>query len=88
MDSPNESPQPIFAAEHVKTLECRLTQVIELEGDGNFMVVARVEAIHLCDDCFNNAGHFDVTRFRPLTRLDYQDFAAIGKVSQMKLPGL
>ncbi|MFT3691009.1 flavin reductase family protein [Paenirhodobacter sp.] len=68
-------------------LECVLTQHIVLEGAGNHLVIARVEAIHLRDDCLNE-GRFDVTRYRPLTRLGYSDFAAIDSVFRMKRPAL
>lgn len=70
------------------SLECRLTQIIELEGAHNLLVLARVEAIHLRDDCITPEGRFDVTRFRPLTRLGYMDFASIDSVFAMKRPKL
>lgn len=68
------------------SLECRMTQIIELEGEQNLMILARVEAIHLRDDCITEEGRFDVTRFRPLTRLGYMDFASIDSVFPMKRP--
>lgn len=68
------------------SLECRLTQVVELEGKDNLMMVARVEAVHLRDDCLTGEGRFDVTRFRPLTRLGYQDFGSIDSVFPMRRP--
>lgn len=68
------------------SLECRLTQVIELEGTGNLMMLARVEAVHLRDDCLTGDGRFDVTRFRPLTRLGYMDFSAVDSVFAMPRP--
>ncbi|MGE4371909.1 MAG: flavin reductase family protein [Xanthobacter sp.] len=70
------------------SLECRLTQILELEGAHNLLVLARVEAIHLRDDCISPEGRFDVTRFRPLTRLGYMDFASIDSVFAMKRPKL
>jgi Conserved protein/domain typically associated with flavoprotein oxygenases, DIM6/NTAB family len=69
-------------------MECRLTRAIDLEGEGNRMVLARVEAIHLRDDCLTGEGRFDVLRYKPLTRLGYQDFAAIDKLFQMRRPKL
>lgn len=67
-------------------LECRLTQVIELEGRANLMMVARVEAVHLRDDCLTEDGRFDVTRYQPLTRLGYLDFGRIETVFPMPRP--
>lgn len=68
------------------SLECRLTRHLPLEGVDNHPIVARVEAIHLRDDCVTPDGVFDVTRYRPLTRLGYQGFAAIGSVFQLRCP--
>lgn len=69
-------------------LECRLTQTLELEGAENLLIVARVEAVHLRDDCLTDEGRFDVLRYRPLTRLGYQDFAAVAELFQMRRPKL
>jgi len=70
------------------SMECRLTQPIDLEGEGNLMILARVEAIHLRDDCLTEDGRFDVLSYAPLSRLGYQDFAAIETVFQMRRPKL
>lgn len=67
-------------------LECRLTQVVALEGEANLLMIARIEAFHLRDDCLTEDGHFDVTRYRPLTRLGYMDFATIDAVFAMPRP--
>ncbi|KFI25934.1 flavin reductase family protein [Paenirhodobacter enshiensis] len=66
-------------------LECRMSRHIALEGAHNRLIVARVEAIHLRDDCIVD-GRFDVTRYKPLTRLGYLDFAAIETVFRMARP--
>ncbi|RMX05677.1 flavin reductase family protein [Corticibacter populi] len=68
------------------SLECRLLNVIELEGPSNFLMLARVEVVHLRDECLTPEGRFDVCRYRPLTRLGYQDFASIDQVFTMKRP--
>ncbi|WP_172329068.1 flavin reductase family protein [Mangrovicoccus sp. HB161399] len=70
------------------SLECRLTQVVDLEGEANRLMIARIEAIHLRDDCIDGDGRFDVTRFKPLTRLGYSDFGAIETVFRMPRPRL
>lgn len=70
------------------SLECRLSQHIPLEGENNHLIVGRIEAIHLRDDCLTEEGRFDVTRYRPLTRLGYSDFAAIETVFRMPRPKL
>lgn len=69
-------------------LECRLIRQIDLDGEANLMLIARVEAIHLRDDCLTDEGRFDVLRYKPLTRLGYQDFGAITETFPMRRPKL
>lgn len=68
------------------SLECHLTQVIALEGNSNLLMIARVGAVHLRDDCLTQDGRFDVTRYQPLTRLGYADFSAIETVFPLPRP--
>ncbi len=67
------------------TLECRVTEVITLKGTGNFMILGEVTGVHLRDDCMN-AGRFDVTRFHPVARSGYQDYAVVREVVQLARP--
>ncbi len=67
-------------------LECKLTQIVELEGTSNFAVFGEVVGIHMRDDCVVD-GVFDVTRFNPLTRLGYRDYSVIREVFSLKRPG-
>lgn len=73
-------------AEAPANLECRLTEVITLKGQSNFMVLGEVTGIHLRDDCLRD-GVFDVTRYQPLTRLGYRDYARITELFSLKRPG-
>ena len=89
LDLPTESCRAIAGfrlAGAPASLECRLTRHLPLKGEHNHLIVARVEAIHLRDDCLPPDGVLDVTRYHPLTRLGYQDFAAIGAVFQLRRP--
>ena len=67
-------------------LECTLVQEIALRGTGNFLVIGEVTGIHLADDCLV-AGRFDVTRFQPVARLGYRDYAIIREVIEVPRPG-
>ncbi len=67
-------------------LECKLTQTVELPGASNLVAFGEVVGIHLRDDCLVN-GIFDVTRFQPLTRLGYRDYARITELFSLKRPG-
>jgi flavin reductase (DIM6/NTAB) family NADH-FMN oxidoreductase RutF len=68
-------------------LECRLTQVVTLEGRSNFLVLGVVTGIHIRDDVLTPEGRVEVTRFRPLARLGYMDYAVVSEVFQMERPG-
>lgn len=67
------------------SLECRLTQIIALEGEFNWMVLGEVTGIHMRDDCLRD-GRFDVLAFRPLTRLGYRDYSVIRDVFELARP--
>lgn len=67
-------------------LECRLTQIVQLPGAANFAVFGEVTGIHMRDDCLKD-GVFDITSYRPLTRMGYRDYAVIDKVFALKRPG-
>lgn len=68
------------------SLECRLTQIIQLPGEMNFVVFGEVTGIHMRDDCLVD-GVFDITRYNPLTRLGYQDYAVIRDTFSLRRPG-
>ena len=66
-------------------LECKLTQIINLPGAANFAVFGEVIGVHMREDCIEN-GRFDVTKFKPLTRLGYRDYAIIEKTFELARP--
>ncbi|MBN2906027.1 MAG: flavin reductase family protein [Rhodobacteraceae bacterium] len=66
-------------------LECRLTQIVQLPGAANFAVFGEVTGVHMRDDCLTG-GRFDVTRFQPLARMGYRDYAVIREVFELKRP--
>jgi flavin reductase (DIM6/NTAB) family NADH-FMN oxidoreductase RutF len=69
------------------TLECRLTRIIRLAGRSNWAVLGAVTGVHLRDDCLVE-GRFDVTRYQPLARLGYRDYAVVREVFAMARPRL
>jgi flavin reductase (DIM6/NTAB) family NADH-FMN oxidoreductase RutF len=68
------------------SLECRLTQIVQLPGEANFAVFGEVTGVHLRDDCVRG-GVFDVLAFNPLTRLGYRDYSVIRETFSLKRPG-
>jgi flavin reductase (DIM6/NTAB) family NADH-FMN oxidoreductase RutF len=67
-------------------LECRMTQIVQLAGTANFLVLGEVVGVHLRDDCMVD-GQFDITQFHPLARCGYRDYATIAQVFSLKRPG-
>ena len=66
-------------------LECRVTQIVQIEGPANFVTIGEVIGVHLRDDCLVD-GMFDVTKFQPLARLGYRDYASVSEVFSLKRP--
>jgi flavin reductase (DIM6/NTAB) family NADH-FMN oxidoreductase RutF len=72
-------------------MECRYLETIELPCDhpegGNFMVLGQVVAFHIDEAVIDGQGQVDVTRYKPLARLGYRDYAAVTEVFSMMRPG-
>lgn len=67
------------------TLECRVTDMRQLIGPEDFIVLAEVTGIHLRDDCLRD-GRFDVTAFNPVARLGYRDYTVVREVITLNRP--
>lgn len=67
-------------------LECRLSRIVRLAGPSNWAVFGLVTGVHLRDDCVVD-GRFDVTRFRPIARMGYRDYAVVTEAFEMVRPG-
>ena len=68
------------------SLECRLTEIVTLKGETNFLVLGEVTGVHLRDNCLKD-GAFDVLNYQPLTRLGYHDYSRITEVFSLRRPG-
>ncbi|MDX2483794.1 MAG: flavin reductase family protein [Pseudodonghicola sp.] len=66
-------------------LECRLTQIVPLLGQDNFLVLGEVVGVHLHEDCIKD-GRFDVLSFQPLARLGYRDYSHVTELFEMTRP--
>ena len=60
----------------VERLPVRDTGTLPMQD--NALVIGEVTGVHLRDDCVVN-GRFDVTRFRPVGRMGYRDYAVVLK---------
>jgi flavin reductase (DIM6/NTAB) family NADH-FMN oxidoreductase RutF len=84
-----KAPCRVIAAPRVAgapaVLECRLWRMVDLPGAANHMVIAHVVGVHV-DDAILADGRVDVTRYRPVARLGYTDYAAVAEVFAMARP--
>ncbi len=76
---------PPRVARSPAALECKLFRILDLPGKQNTMVIGQVVGIHL-DDAMLVNGIFDVTRYKPLARMGYRDYAAINQVFPLSRP--
>ncbi|MEP3045746.1 MAG: flavin reductase family protein [Roseibium sp.] len=77
-------------AKAVTALECKHLQTLRmktLEGEDtqSWVIFGQVVGIHIDDDIIVD-GLVDVTRYKPLSRLGYMDYAAVTEVFQMGRP--
>ena len=84
-NAPCETIDCARVADAPAALECRLSQIIRLEGAENYMVLGQVTGIHMRDDCLVD-GVFDVTTYQPLARLGYRDYAKISALFRINRP--
>lgn len=66
-------------------LECRMTRILHLAGEANYMVLGVVTGIHLREDCIIE-GRFDLRATGWLSRLGYLDFATVTETFEMERP--
>ena len=67
------------------TLECKVSQIITLEGAHNIAVFGEVIGVHMRDDCMTD-GMFDLFKVTPLARLGYHDYTAVREIFSISRP--
>lgn len=73
-----------YVADSPVTLECKLHDIISLPGTSKW-VIGLVMAIHIKDE-FIVDGKLDVTKYQPVARLGYKDYATISEVYELERP--
>lgn len=66
-------------------LECKLTQIVQIEGASNYVVFGEVTGVHMRDDTIVD-GRFDITTYQPLSRLGYRDYTVIKDLFELTRP--
>lgn len=67
------------------SLECKVTKLIQLEGEDNHLVLGEVTGVHMRDDCLKD-GRFDITTYQPLARLGYRDYSIVKDLFELTRP--
>jgi flavin reductase (DIM6/NTAB) family NADH-FMN oxidoreductase RutF len=66
-------------------MECKVTQIIPVEGSTNVMVLGRVVRFHIREDLYRPNGLVDTIRMKPITRLGGAvEYAKIGELFLLK----
>lgn len=66
------------------TLECRMTQIVPLEGQ-NWAVFGEVVGVHLRDTLIQD-GRYDLTLAQPVARLGYRDYTVVRDLFTLTRP--
>lgn len=86
---PSELVRPPRVRQAPIHLECSLHQEIDLpctlEDSINRMIIGRVLGIHIRDEVLED-GLVDLTRIKPLARLGYMQYTAVGEIFVMTRP--
>jgi flavin reductase (DIM6/NTAB) family NADH-FMN oxidoreductase RutF len=67
------------------TLECRMQQVVTLEGGQDFLVIGTVTGIHIGDE-YLTGGRFDAVKAQVMARLGYMDYLQVTELVELKRP--
>lgn len=85
---PSRLVKPPRVASSPVAFECTYLQTVELPPSGgvpNLVVFGQVIGIHIDDDVIAD-GMVDVTKFKPIARLGYNDYAVVEKLFTMERP--
>lgn len=87
--APCQLVKPLRVAAAPVALECRYLQTVKLPAwnapAGNYAIFGEVIGVHINPEIVEN-GLVDVTRYRPVARLGYFDYATVTEVFQMFRP--
>ena len=66
-------------------LECKMTQIVRLDGPTNFVVLGEVRGIYM-NDAYIEDGKFDVSKFTPVGRMGYRDYTVAETIFELRRP--
>ena len=89
--APSVMVRPPRVAASPASMECRLLQILDIEPTGpgetfSRVVFGRIVGVHLNERFVGADGRFDTVLAEPLTRLDGNRYASVGKLDEMGRP--
>lgn len=79
--APSRMVKPFRVAESPIQMECVYHSTIRLPGRGDMgtvdVIIGKVVAVHIADDCLTSDGKIDVVKIKPLARLGYGDYTTV-----------
>ena len=78
--------KPPRVAEAPITLECKVTQIVPVNGTTYTLILGRVLRLHIRSDLLRPNGLVDAARLKPVARLGGNEYATLGRVFEMKRP--
>jgi len=68
-------------------MECKVTQIVPVEGSTNVMVLGRVLRFHIREDLFRTNGLVDTIKMKPISRMGGPvEYAKIGELFHLEIP--
>jgi len=78
--------KPPRVAEAPIALECRVTQIVPVIDTTYTLILGRVLRFHVRSDLLRPNGLVDAALLKPVARLSGDEYAALGRVFEMKRP--
>lgn len=84
---PSLDVRPYRVAEAPVAMECRVTQIVPVEGTTNVMVLGRVLRFHVRADLLRDNGLVDTVKMKPVMRLGGAvEYSKIGELIHFAIP--
>ena len=84
---PSIDVEPPRVAAAPVAMECKVTQIIPVEGSTNVMVLGRVLRFHIRSDLYRSNGLVDTIRMKPISRLGGAvEYSKIGELMHLDCP--
>lgn len=84
---PSVDIRPFRVAEAPIAMECRVTQIIPVEGATNVMVLGRVLRFHVREDLYRENGLVDTVKMKPIARCGGAvEYTKIGELFHLSIP--